>query len=100
MKILLPGFERFQHYGDRRPPWVKLPRSLIQDFVFRDLSLETRMAYVGLLLLATDNATEGGDGVVKASGPKELAWALALRDEALAGALESLEHAGLARAGG
>jgi len=97
MKLLLPGFEKFQHYGDRRPPWVKLPRSLIQDFVFRDLSLEARMAYVGLLLLATDNAMEGGDGVVKASGPKELAWALTLRDDAMPAALAALERAGLAK---
>jgi hypothetical protein len=95
VKLLLPGFDRYQHYGDRRPPWVKLPRSLFTDFVFRDLCVEARVAYIGLLLLATDNASEAGAGVVKASGPKELAWALALRDELLEPALAGLERVGL-----
>lgn len=50
-------FSTYQHYKTRNPPWIKLYRSILNDYEMRCLPLESRFAYIGLLILAseTDN---------------------------------------------
>jgi hypothetical protein len=50
-------FERFQHYKDRRPPWIKLYRDLWQDRDFYSLNAVNKLYVIGFFTLAseTDN---------------------------------------------
>lgn len=50
-------YSSYQHYKTRNPPWIKLYRSILNDYEMRCLSVEARLAYVGLLIIAseTDN---------------------------------------------
>jgi hypothetical protein len=51
------NWERFQHYTNRRPPWVKYHVELLDDYELLQLTLETQLVFDRLLLLAarTDN---------------------------------------------
>ena len=53
----IKNFERFQHYKDRKPPWVKLYRDLWLDRDFFRLQLASKLLFIGLTTLAslTDN---------------------------------------------
>jgi hypothetical protein len=55
----IKNWERFQHYKDRRPPWIKLHAQLLNDRAFMELALASR----GLLLLLWILASED-DGKV------------------------------------
>ncbi len=49
------NFDRYQHYTDRNPPWIKLHRSLLTDYMFSTLS-DAQKAHIMLLwLLASQN---------------------------------------------
>jgi len=50
------GWRRFQHYGDRTPPWVKLYNSLLEDFAFAGLSDAAKFHLIGIWLLASRTA--------------------------------------------
>ena len=50
--LSLRNWEKFQHYKDRRPPWIKLHVELLDDFGLRKLPIPTRFVYVQLLLVA------------------------------------------------
>jgi hypothetical protein len=51
------NFVKYQHYKNRRPPWVKLYRDLWQDPSFFSLSDHNKLSTIGLLTIAseTDN---------------------------------------------
>jgi hypothetical protein len=55
--IEVKNFERFQHYKDRRPTWIKLYNDLLDDYEFGCLQDASKWLAVGLWLLAsrTDN---------------------------------------------
>ena len=46
--IIVPNWERYQHYRDRSPSWIKLYQSLLDDPDFQRLSL----ADLGILVIA------------------------------------------------
>lgn len=46
--------ERFQHYTDRTPPWIKWHRSCLADFDFSTLPDAAKWHAVGLALLASE----------------------------------------------
>jgi hypothetical protein len=48
--IAIRNWRKFQHYKDRRPPWVKLHVEILDDYEFGSLPVASRLA--GLLLLA------------------------------------------------
>jgi len=50
----IKNFERFQHYKDRRPPWVKLYRDLWHDPEFFSLTDSCKLLYIGLLTIASE----------------------------------------------
>jgi len=50
----IKNFERFQHYKDRRPPWVKLYRDLWHDPDFFSLTDTCKLLYIGLLTIASE----------------------------------------------
>jgi hypothetical protein len=50
----IKNYERYQHYKDRNPPWIKLYRDFISDYELRQLSPEARLMYIGCLILASE----------------------------------------------
>jgi hypothetical protein len=51
------NWEKFQHYKDRQPPWIKLHVSLIDDYEFTVLPDQIKYQLMGIWMLAakTDN---------------------------------------------
>lgn len=55
------GFDRFQHYGDRKPIWIKLYNSLLDDYDFAQLEDAARFHLVAIWLLASRTNNEMPD---------------------------------------
>ena len=64
------GWKDHQHYKNRRPPWIKLHRSLLDDYDFHCLPFASRALAPMLWLLASEN-----EGVVDCS-PEFLSFRL------------------------
>ena len=47
------NFERFQHYKDRSPPWIKLYNELLDDYSFGLLPDASKLHLVAIWLLAS-----------------------------------------------
>ena len=47
------NFERFQHYKDRAPPWIKLYNELLDDYEFGRLPDDTKFHLIAIWLLAS-----------------------------------------------
>ena len=47
------NFEKFQHYKDRNPPWIKLHRALLDDYEFARLQDASKAHLMLLWLLAS-----------------------------------------------
>ena len=55
MTLRIKDWERFQHFGDRRPPWIKLYRALLDDLEWHQLEPRAAKVLVMLWLLASEN---------------------------------------------
>jgi len=54
MKYLsVPNLDKHQHYKDRRPPWIKLHASLLQDYEFSLLTDSEKYQIIAIWLLAS-----------------------------------------------
>ena len=49
------GWQQFQHYKDRRPPWIKLHKALLDDRDFQRLPVASRALAPMLWLLASES---------------------------------------------
>jgi hypothetical protein len=49
------GWEDFQHYKRRNPPWIKLHRALLDDYNFSQMSEKSRLHLILLWLYASQN---------------------------------------------
>lgn len=47
------NFEKFQHYKDRSPPWIKLYNELLDDYAFGTLPDATKFHLIAIWLLAS-----------------------------------------------
>lgn len=54
MGIRIKDWHKFQHFKDRRPPWVKLYRDLLDDLEWHDLDPAAAKALVMLWLIASE----------------------------------------------
>lgn len=52
--LRIVGWEKFQHYKDRAPPWIKLHRTLLQSQTWVELDDASRVLAVACMLLAAD----------------------------------------------
>ena len=52
--LSIKKFENFQHYKTRNPPWIKLYRSILNDYEMRRLSVQARLLYISLLIIASE----------------------------------------------
>lgn len=48
------SWDTFQHYKDRKPPWIKLHRGLLDDFAWHSLPLASRAIAPCIWLLASE----------------------------------------------
>lgn len=88
MKLFVRNFEKFQHYKKRRPPWIQLHRSLLDNREFQNLPDASRALAPMLWLLAT----EKWDGMLDVT-TDELAWRLRKDTSWLEQALQPLINA-------
>lgn len=51
--LAVKNFERFQHYKDRHPPWIKLHCALLDDYEFGRLQDASKMHLMGIWILAS-----------------------------------------------
>lgn len=87
--ILIPkDWASFQHYKQRRPPWIKLHRTLLDNYDFQRLPDASRALAPCLWLLAS----EYQDGKIDAS-LTELAFRLRKSEQEVAEALQPLLEA-------
>ena len=55
MRVTIAHWNRYQHYSSRRPPWVKLHRSLLDDRAFSELSDYASKLLIQLWLIASES---------------------------------------------
>lgn len=79
------NWREFQHYNNRRPPWIKLHVALLENFEFQSLPLASRALAPMLWLLASETT----DGTVPAD-PGLLAFRLRWDSKELADGLTAL----------
>ena len=48
------NLERYQHYKDRNPPWVKLHRTFLSDYELRQLPVPCRLFFMCSILIASE----------------------------------------------
>ena len=51
--VAVKNFERFQHYKDRNPPWIKLHSAVLDDYEFGRLQDASKMHLMGIWVLAS-----------------------------------------------
>jgi len=85
MKYCIKGWNKFQHFKDRKPPWIKLYRDLLDDMDWHELDGESAKALVSLWLIASEN--EG-----QLPEMRKLAFRLRISEKALQGICNKLSH--------
>ena len=82
----IKNWAAYQHYRERRPPWVKLHRTLLDDAEFARIDASHARILVLLWLIASEH-----DGGALPDVPA-LAWRLRLPESAVVDAIASLGH--------
>lgn len=85
MVLRIKDWHKFQHFKDRRPPWVKLYRELLDDIDWHELDARAAKALVMLWLIASEN-----DGYLPET--KKLAFRLRMSETAALDVLSKLSH--------
>ena len=82
MKIVPNGWQEFQHYKKRSPPWIKLHHKILDNFDFQRLQVASKALAPMLWLIASEHK----DGVIDADFEVlafRLRWTPAEIEEAL-----------------
>jgi len=82
--LQVPNWREFQHYKNRRPPWIKLHRTLLDNYEYHQLPLASRALAPCLWLIASDDE----NGVIECAS-EALAFRLRVTEEDL---LQALKH--------
>lgn len=83
MKI--KNWEKFQHFKDRRPPWIKLYRDLLDDAEWAELSPPNAKFLIMLWLLASEEKGELPD-------TKTIAFRLRMSEKSVKSIVSELSH--------
>lgn len=83
MKI--KGWKKFQHFKDRKPPWIKLYRDLLDDPDWHDLSGDDAKSLVMLWMIASEH-----EGFLPDS--RKLAFRLRIKESEVNQMLNNLSH--------
>lgn len=81
----IKNWEKFQHFKDRRPPWVKLYRDLLDDIEWHELDPVCAKVLVMLWLIASED--EG-----RVPEVKKLAFRLRMTETEVKRILSKLSH--------
>ena len=60
--LRVKNWEKFQHYKDRTPPWIKLYRDLLNDYEFSCLQDASKAHLMLIWLLAFSHAASDFEG--------------------------------------
>lgn len=85
MAIRIKNWAQFQHFKDRRPPWVKLYRDLLDDMEWHELDAKAAKALVMFWLIASES-----DGALPDS--KKLAFRLRVSEKECLDIVSKLSH--------
>jgi len=55
------GWSKFQHFKDRKPPWIKLYRDLLDDLRWHELDPKSAKLLISLWLLASEDEKKEGE---------------------------------------
>ncbi len=72
--LTVKNWSRHQHYKDRRPPWIKLHRDVMNDMQFMELTMDQRGLLMSLWILAAE-----ADGQLP-DDAKTLSWRLRVQN--------------------
>jgi len=53
--LRVKGWSDFQHYKDRRPPWIKLHRELLENFKWHKLTSDSKALAICIWILACEH---------------------------------------------
>ena len=59
-KIRVKNFEKFQHFKDRRPPWIKIYREVLDDVKINSLKPEVFKFLIQAWLIASEDESKKG----------------------------------------
>jgi len=85
MRLIPKNWRAFQHYGNRRPPWIKLHRELLDDREFMSLPMASKAIAPLLWLLASESDDSSFD-----ASTDELAFRLRLASKEVEAGLKPL----------
>jgi hypothetical protein len=88
MTIKIKSWKRFQHFKDRRPPWIKLHRDVLDDLEWHELDPTAAKTLVMLWLLASEDKDKEG----KIPCVKELAFRMRTTESVIESILPKLSH--------
>ena len=81
----IKGWSKFQHFKDRRPPWIKLYRDLLDDMEWHELDGDSAKTLISLWLIASENEGQLPD-------MRKLAFRLRMSEKVLMGQISKLSH--------
>lgn len=85
--MFVKNWSKFQHYKDRKPPWIKLYRDLLDDPEFHALSGDAAKALILMWLIASESLADG-----KLPASKTLAFRLRITESELTKISSELHH--------
>jgi hypothetical protein len=85
MTARVKNWKKFQHFKDRRPPWIKLYRDLLDDPDWHELSGDEAKALVMIWLVASENDGDLPDN-------RKLAFRLRIGEREVETLLNCLSH--------
>jgi hypothetical protein len=85
MAYKIKDWSKFQHFKDRKPPWIKLYRDLLDDLEWHELDPLAAKALVAIWLIASEN-----DGCLPDT--KKLAFRLRLSEKQTISIVSQLSH--------
>jgi hypothetical protein len=86
--IQIRNWGKFQHFKNRRPPWIKLYRDLLDDPDWHELNGETAKILTMIWLVASEDETKEG----KIHDIKKLSFRLRIGEHELIEHLQLLTH--------
>lgn len=85
MTLRIKGWEKFQHFKDRKPPWVKLYRDVLDDLQWHELDPAAAKVLVMLWLIASEHSGNLPDF-------KTLAFRLRMTEKQTKSTISKLTH--------
>ncbi len=88
MIISVRNWKKFQHYKNRKPPWIKLHLSVLDNPEWHNLSHFANRLLIEIWLLAAETT----DGIIEVESISLLAWRLRYASKTLARIIKALQE--------